>query len=95
MMVPGGHRNLLAAMGAFPGPCRGLQRPGFARGASGADKTLRPARREQISDASRLIREAALELDQGARKIGHVGPRASLCSLYVLSSADAFRHRKW
>ena len=89
----GGHRGLLAATGAFPGPGLGLQRPGFARAASGADKTLRPARREQISDASRLIREAALELDQRVRKIGHVGPRASLCSLYVLSSADAFHHR--
>ena len=89
----GGHRGLLAASGAFPGPCLGLQLPGFARAASGADETLRPARREQIFDASRLIREAALELDQRARKIGHGGPRASLCSLYVLSSADASRHR--
>src|SRR5215213_6029867 len=80
----GGHRGLLAAMGAFPGPCLGLQRPGFARAASGADKALRPTRREQISDASRLIREAALELDQRVRKIGHVGSpgelKFSICS---------------
>src|SRR5215211_1317436 len=80
-----GHRGLLAAMRAFPGPCLGLQWPGFARAASGADKTLRPTHCEQISDARRLIWEAALKLDQGMRKIGHVRrPGAlmfALCSI--------------
>ena len=67
----GGHRGLLAAAGAFPGPCLGLQLPGFAPAAAGADKAMRPARREKVCDAGRLIREAALKLDQGAGKIGH------------------------
>src|SRR5215213_6059875 len=48
-------------------------------------QTLGPTRREQISDASRLIREAALELSQRVRKIGHLGPRGermfTLCSI--------------
>ena len=74
----GGDRGLLAAMGAFPGPCLGLQRPGFAPAASGADKTLWPARREKIFDASRLIRKAALKLNQGVRKIRHGGSSGEL-----------------
>ena len=37
---PGGHRGLLAAAGAFPGPRLGLQFPRFARAAAGADKAL-------------------------------------------------------
>ena len=42
---------------------------------AGQTKPSRPARREEVCDAGRLIREAALELDQGAGKIGHARPR--------------------
>ena len=55
------------------GPRLGLQPPRFALAASRADKAVRPARREEVGDAGRLIWEAALELDQGAGKIGHGG----------------------
>jgi hypothetical protein len=47
----GGYRGLSAAAGAFPGPPLGLQLPSFARRATGADKALGPARREQVSNA--------------------------------------------
>jgi hypothetical protein len=90
----GGHRGLLAAAGAFPGPSLGLQLPGFVPAASGTRKAVRPARREKVSDAGRLIREAALELDQGARKIEHGGLANRWCSLYVLSPTEPTRHHK-
>ena len=70
----GGHRGLFAAAGAFPGPRFGLQLPGFALAAAGADEALRPARREEVPDAGRLIRKTLLELDQGTGKIGHGEP---------------------
>jgi len=69
----GGHRSLFATAGAFPGPGLGLQLPSFASAASGADKAVPPACREEVGDAGRLIPKAVLELDQGARKIGHGG----------------------
>ncbi len=75
----GGHRGLLAAAGAFPGPRLGLQLPRFALAASRADKAVRPARREEVGDTGRLIREAALELDQGAGKIDHSGLANGYC----------------
>src|SRR5580693_6049262 len=56
------------------------QPPGFATPAAWADKPVRPARRYQISSAGRLIAEALLELNQGARKIGHRGHRGQLSS---------------
>ena len=86
----GGHRGLLAAAGAFPSPCLGLQLPRFVPAASRADKALRPARRDKVSDAGRLIREAALKLDQRAGKIGHMRlANQTVCSLYVLSRRAA------
>ena len=77
-------RGLLAAGGAFPSPRLGLQRPRFAVAAAGADEPLRPARREQVFDARRLIREALLELDQGAGEVGHLRHRGHMfviCSI--------------
>ena len=82
----GVHRGLPPAAGAFPSPCLGLQLPGFIPAANGADKAMWPARREKVSNARRLIREAALELDQGARKIGHLWPREPIRSLYAYTS---------
>jgi hypothetical protein len=64
----GGNRGLSATAGAFPGPRLGVQFPGLALGAAGAHKALGPARCEQVSDTGRLIRQALLELDQGAGK---------------------------
>jgi hypothetical protein len=74
-----------ACPGAGRGPRLGLQFPGFTGAAVWADEALGPARREQVSHAGRLIREALLELDQGTGKIGHLGRRRSLCSLFVLT----------
>ena len=71
----GGHRGLPATDGALPGPCLGLQFPRLGLAAAGADKTLRPARCEEVLRASRFIGEATLELDQGAGKLAHGGPR--------------------
>jgi hypothetical protein len=76
----GSDRDLAAAAGALIGPGLGLQPPGFATPAAWADKPVRPARRYQISSAGRLIAEALLELNQGARKIGHRGHRGQLSS---------------
>ncbi len=67
----GGHRGLLAATGAFPGPWLGLQFPGLALAAARADKAFGPARREQVSDAGPLIWKAFLKVNQGTWKIGH------------------------
>ena len=89
---PGGDRGLLVTASAFPGPRLGLQFPGFTGAAVWAHKTLRPARREQVSHTGRLIREALLELDQGTGKIDHLGRRKPLCSLFVLSRIDSVRH---
>ncbi len=61
---------------------------GKGQAAGGADKTL-PARREQIIDAGRLIREAALELDQGAGKVGHSGLSTGNVRRLFYSSPDA------
>ncbi len=75
----GGHRGLPAAAGALPGPRLGLQFPGFAVAAAGADETLGPARFKQVSDAGRFIAEAPLEVDQRAWKIGHLAsPEATI-----------------
>jgi hypothetical protein len=75
---PGGHRGLLAAAGAFPGPRFGLQFPRLGHAAAGADKPLGPAHREEVFDAGCLIGKAMLKLDQRTGKIGHGGsPRAA------------------
>ena len=76
----GGPRGLLAAPGTFVSPCLGLQEPSFAMAAAGADKALRPAYRGEIGGAGRFIRETLLELDQGARNVGHGGLWNGLCS---------------
>ena len=68
---------------AIPRPCHCL--PGPAIAAAGADKAIGPARREQVSDARRLIREALLKLDQGAGKRGHTS-LANMCSMFVLNT---------
>ena len=81
----GGHRGLPAALSAFPGPRLGVQFPGPAIAAAGADKAIGPAHREQVSDARRLIREALLKLDQGAGKRGHTS-LANMCSMFVLNT---------
>jgi hypothetical protein len=67
------------------------QPPGFATPAAWADKPVRPARRYQISSAGRLIAEALLELNQGARKIGHRGHRGQLSSRFVLTRGPPSR----
>ena len=76
----GRDRGLLAAAGAFPSPRLGVQRPRLAAAATGAGEARRPARREQVFDARRLIREVLLELDQGAGEVGHLRHRGSSCS---------------
>ena len=76
----GGDRGLPTAAGALVGPGLGFQPPGFATTAFRADKSVRPARRGKVSSAGGLIAEALLELDQGARKVGHRGHREQLCS---------------
>ena len=90
----GGHRGLLPAAGAFPGPRLGLQLPGFVPATCGADKAVRPARRKEIGDTGRLIRKAALELDQRAGKIGHGDLANRRRSLYVLHRPGPPRHHK-
>ena len=81
----GSDRGLPTAAGALIGPCLGFQPPGFATTASRADKPVGPARRGKVLSARGLIAEALLELDQGAREVGHRGSREQLCSLYVLT----------
>ena len=75
----GGHRGLLAAAGAFPSPCLGLQLPRFVPAASRADKALRPACRDKVSDAGRLIREAALKPTSEREKSGICASRTKPC----------------
>src|SRR5215469_15291268 len=60
----GGHRGLPAAGGTFIGEWFGLQTPGAAAAASGADKPVRPAALEEVFCARRLRRKTTLELDQ-------------------------------
>src|SRR5215469_18533518 len=60
----GGHRGLPAAGGTFIGEWFGLQTPGAAAAASGADKPIRPAALEEVFCARRLRRKTTLELDQ-------------------------------
>jgi hypothetical protein len=67
----GSDRGLPTAAGALIGPGLGFQPPGFATLAAWAHKPVRPARRGKILSAGGLIAEALLELDQGARKVGH------------------------
>jgi hypothetical protein len=43
---------------------------GFATTAARANKPVGPTRRDQIPDARRLVAEALLEFDQGAREVG-------------------------
>ena len=81
----GGDRGLATAARALVGPSLGFQAPGFATTASRADKPVRPTRRDKILSAGGLIAEALLELDQGARKVGHRGYREQLCSSFVLT----------
>src|SRR5215469_8576890 len=73
----GGHRGLPAAGGTFIGEWFGLQTPGAAAAASGADKPVRPAALEEVFCARRLRRKTTLELDQrfwkSALRSGH-GP---------------------
>ena len=82
----GGDRGLFTAACAFPGPGFGLQLPGFGFAAAGADEAVRPARCGEIGNAGRLIREALLEFDQRAGKIGHRGLSAGakfvICSYH-------------
>src|SRR5215469_10690528 len=61
---PGSQRGLPAAGGTFIGEWFGLQTPGAAAAASGADKPIRPAALEEVFCARRLRRKTTLELDQ-------------------------------
>ena len=79
-MVPAVTEVWFAAAGAFPGPRLGLQLPRFAVAAAGAPEALRPTRRKQVFDTGRFIREALLEVDQGAGKIGHLRHPKPSCS---------------
>src|ERR1700747_2425923 len=83
----GSDRGLPSAAGALIGPGLGFQPPGFATTAAWADQTVRPARCYKISSAGGLIAEALLELDQGARKVGHQRPPRAVSSLFVLPRA--------
>jgi hypothetical protein len=42
-----------------------------------------------VLSAGGLIAEALLELDQGARKVGHRQHRESICSLFVLTEPSS------
>ena len=76
----GGDRGLATAAGALIGPGLGLQPPGFAAAAARADKPVRPTRCGKVLSARRLVAKALLELEQGARKVGHHGHWKQLCS---------------
>jgi hypothetical protein len=81
----GSDRGLPAAFGALVGPGLGLQPPSLAAAAPGADKPVRPTRRKKVLSAGGLVAEALLELDQGARKVGHRRHRRLLSSCFVLT----------
>jgi len=83
----GGDRGLATAAGALIGPGLGFQPPGFATTAAWADKPVRPARCYKVLSAGGLIAEALLELDQGARKVGHRGHRGQL---WVMPAAPGY-----
>src|SRR6266511_2200122 len=70
----GGHRGLLAAKGALPGEGLGRQFPALVVAAVRAAEPVGPAGFGQIRRARLLVREAALELDERAGKIGHGEP---------------------
>src|SRR4029077_12618106 len=86
----GSDRGLTTAAGALIGPGFGLQPPGFATTASWADKPVGPARRCKVLSAGGLIAKAPLELDQGARKVGHQGSRGQFSSWFVLQRTRPF-----
>src|SRR6266436_1983791 len=79
---PGRHRGLPAAAGAFIGEGLGLQKPGAAVAAAGADEPFRPTAREQVFRTGAFRRKAALELDQRLGKPA-LGPRHGLTLLIL------------
>src|SRR5215470_13757784 len=90
----GSDRGLAIAAGALIGPGLRFQPPGFATTASRADKPVGPARRYKVLSAGSLIAEALLELDQGARKVGHRGSREQLYvrDLFYTDSPSRLQH---
>ncbi len=88
----GGHRGLPMAAGALPGPRLGVQLPGSAGAAAGAHKAIGPPRFEQVPDAGRLIREALLKLDQGARKCDHGSLDGACVRCLFLTPIRPHRH---
>src|SRR5271170_1707223 len=84
-MGAGGYRGLPMAAGAFPRPWLGRRFPGLALAAARADEAVRPARREQIFDASRLIREASWNsIRQRGKSVMAVSPKqmSDICSYH-------------
>src|SRR6266487_6414697 len=60
----GRHRGLTAAAGTLIGEGLGLQQPGSALAATGADKPFRPTALEEVFRTRALRRKTTLELDQ-------------------------------
>src|SRR4029077_20369999 len=79
---PGRHRGLPAAGGTFIGEGLGLQKPGPAVAATGADEPFRPTACEQVFRTCAFARKAALELDQRLGKPA-LGPRHDLTLLIL------------
>ena len=79
---PGRHRGLPAAGGTFIGEGLGLQKPGAAVAATGADEPFRPTACEQVFRTCAFARKAALELDQRLGKPA-LGPRHDLTLLIL------------
>ena len=78
MMVPAPTENLRAAAGTLIGP--GLGRARLCHRRSSGRRARRASCRSKVLSASRLVAKALLELEQGARKVGHHGHREQLCS---------------
>src|SRR2546429_293668 len=68
------------AGGTFIGEGLGLQKPGAAGAAAGADEPLRPTAREKVFRTCAFRRKAALEFDQRLGKPA-LGPRHGLTLL--------------
>ena len=81
----GSHRGLPVALGALPGPRRGLQRPGSAGAAAGQTKPSGQRALNRHPTQGRCLWEALLKLDQRAGNAG-TPARESMCSAFVLNA---------